>query len=160
MGQSTSFGGICERPKLAPQRSLAMSSSDRRRHKAFAKRFGLQSTRVMKRFSVHRSVSIWILLALTACGETLQKDVCNQMNFAFIDIESVTEIRLHKTNGLETSENTIASLSAKDEVSAVHRFLMSNESDWTVDPFGVPVGSYRVIFWSESTRFESVSFGP
>lgn len=114
----------------------------------------------MKRFSVHRSVSIWILLALTACGETLQKDVCNQMNFAFIDIESVTEIRLHKTNGLETSENTIASLSAKDEVSAVHRFLMSNESDWTVDPFGVPVGSYRVIFWSESTRFESVSFGP
>lgn len=114
----------------------------------------------MKQISVRRSVSIWILLLLAACSKSLQKDVCGEMNFALIDVESVTEIKLHKTNGPETSENTIAILNTNDQVSAVHRFLMSNESDWVADPFGVPVASYRAVFWSESTRLESVSFGP
>ena len=36
---------------------------------------------------------------------------------------------------------------------------MTGRSSWRASPFGVPVGRYRVVFWSEDTRLGSVSFG-
>ncbi|MEL6474055.1 MAG: hypothetical protein AAFQ21_08210 [Pseudomonadota bacterium] len=97
-------------------------------------------------------------IVLSGCG-SLYGESCEQMHFASINVEDVTSVRLHRTNGRESAENQLAELSGREEIQATFKFLTTRRSKWRASPFGVPVGRYRIVFWKNEERRGSVSFG-
>ncbi len=102
-------------------------------------------------------VALSLFVVSSGC-DSLSGETCEQMHFATIDAENVTDVRLHKTNSSETVENEITRLTDNGSILNVLVFLKSR-TKWRASPFGVPVGRYRVVFWGDDERLGSVSIG-
>jgi hypothetical protein len=97
-------------------------------------------------------------LLLSGCSSLLGK-TCDNMHFTTIDVENVSSIRLYKNSSRETIENEISRQTDADKIQKIFEFFESRKNKWRANPLGVPVGGYRVVFWSNDERLGAVSFG-
>ncbi len=105
--------------------------------------------------------TLFFALLITGCSG-FKGDTGQQMHFQTINVQNITSISVHDPKGKSPSNTDgveLVRLQDKESIENVFGSLKSLKNNWVADLVGVPVGRYQVVFWQDSERLASISFG-